>query len=96
MLKDFNVKIERNFFGSGHGKGPADGCRCVVKSALALHRTMVACTVINSATDFFDYSKTYLTKDERHFKRIFHFVQGVDRTRPDKTAAKTLEGTSQC
>lgn len=88
MLKDFNVKIERNFFGSGHGKGPADGCSGAVKSAV--HRAMIACTVINSVTYFFDYFKAYLTKNESHFKRIFNFVQGVDRTRPDKTAAKTL------
>lgn len=89
--EDFNVKIERNFFGSGHGKGPADGCSGVVKSAV--HRAMVAGTVINSAQDFFDYCKTHLTKDESNFKRTFHFVQGVDRTRPDRTSAKTLEGT---
>lgn len=57
---------------------------------------MIACTVINSVTYFFDYFKAYLTKNESHFKRIFNFVQGIDRTRPDKTAAKTLQGTSQC
>lgn len=76
----------RNFFGSGHGKGPADGCS----------GAMIACTVINSVTYFFDYFKAYLTKNESDFKSIFNFVQGVDITRPDKTAAKTLQGTSQC
>lgn len=62
---DFNVKIEKNFFGSGHGKRPADGCSSVVKSAV--HRAMVAGTVINSATYFFDYCNTHFTKDESHF-----------------------------
>lgn len=44
--EDFNVKIERNFFGSGYGKGFVDGCSGVVK--LVVYRVMVVGIVINS------------------------------------------------
>lgn len=74
MLKDFNVKIERNFFGSEYGKGFVDGCSCVVKLVLVFYRIMVVCIVINSVIDFFDYCKIYFIKDESYFKRIFYFV----------------------
>ena len=41
----------RHFFGSGHGKGPADGCSGVVKSAIT--RGIIAGNVLSSAEDIF-------------------------------------------
>ena len=31
---DFDIPVERSFFGSSHGKGPCDGIGAVVKGAV--------------------------------------------------------------
>ncbi|CAC5356074.1 unnamed protein product [Mytilus coruscus] len=63
------IKVERHFFGSGHGKGPADGCSGVVKSAIT--RGIIAGNVLSCAEDIFSFVTSDLTKDGDTFKRTF-------------------------
>ncbi|XP_064597452.1 uncharacterized protein LOC135463917 [Liolophura sinensis] len=94
--EDFGVKFERHFFGSGHGKGPADGCSGVIKSAVT-RAVKTGQAVVRGAEEFFSHCSQHLARDTEDFKRPFHFLQKKDiiRDRPDRTAAMTVKGTRQ-
>ena len=51
-----DIKVERHFLGSGHGKGPADGCSGVVKSAIT--RGILAGSILSCAEDVFSFVST--------------------------------------
>lgn len=89
------IKVKRHFFGSGHGKGPADGCSGVVKSAIT--RGILAGNVLSSAKDIFSFVTSNLTKDGDTFKRGFVFIDNKDvaRLRSLRTEAVTVTGTRQ-
>ncbi|VDH99491.1 Hypothetical predicted protein [Mytilus galloprovincialis] len=89
------IKVERHFFGSGHGKGPADGCSGVVKSAIT--RGIIAGNVLSSAEDIFSFVTSDLTKDADTFKRTFLLIdkKDVPRSRPLRNEAVTVPGTRQ-
>ena len=57
---DHGIKIERHFFGTSHGKGPADGCSGVVKAAVS--RALKAGTVLNCGTEMHAFCNETLTK----------------------------------
>ena len=92
---DLDIDVERHFFGSGHGKGPADGCSGVVKAALT--RAVIAGNVLSTARDIFSFVTKNLTKDDELFKRTFVFVdkKNVPRQRPLRKEALTIPGTRQ-
>ncbi|CAC5404055.1 unnamed protein product [Mytilus coruscus] len=89
------IKVERHFFGSGHGKGPADGCSGVVKSAIT--RGIIAGNVLSCAEDIFSFVTSDLTKDGDTFKRTFLLIdkKDVPRSRPLRSEAVTVPGTRQ-
>ena len=61
-LVDFNATLERNYFGSRHGKGPSDGESAVVKSHAA-SAVATGKAIIATAADFFQYcSESALNK----------------------------------
>ena len=64
-LSTAKMSMERNFFGSSHGKGPADGTSCVVKAAVT--RALKGGKVLKNSTDVFECCKQNLQKDERKF-----------------------------
>jgi hypothetical protein len=75
--------VERNFFGSRHGKGPCDGMGAVVKQATrrAVERREV---IVRNAQDMFDFCQNKLsTKDATekcsHKLRTFFLVSNINR-----------------
>jgi hypothetical protein len=92
---DLGIELERHFFGSGHGKGPADGCSRVVN--VALSRAVISGNVLSTAGDIFSFVTKHLTKDGDLFKRTFVFVdkEDVSRQRPLRKEALIIPGTRQ-
>lgn len=92
---DLDIEVERHFFGSGHGKGPVDGCSGVVKAAWT--RAVIAGNVLSTAGDIFSFVTKNVTKDDELFKRTFVFVDKKDapRQRSLRKEALTIPGTRQ-
>ena len=98
--EDFpGVAVERNYFGSRHGKGPCDGEGAKVKSgATVMVKTGGA--VISNAEEFFQFAVTStLSKQPQpetccHFVRTFFWVpsSSIHRDRPERQM-KTVKGT---
>ena len=57
------VALEMSYFGSRHGKGPADGCTRVVKSMVRMAVMHAKKVTIQNAKQMFDYCKDNFTKD---------------------------------
>ena len=75
--------MERNFFGSRHGKGPCDGMGAVVKQATrrAVERREV---IVRNAQDMFDFCQNKLSTKDATEKcsrklRTFCFVSNINR-----------------
>ncbi|KAK7106653.1 uncharacterized protein [Littorina saxatilis] len=98
-LEDFGATLERNFFGSRHGKGPSDGESAVVKNHM-MTAIVAENAVVTSAEDVYNYLQgSSLRKPPpvhgcSHFLRTFFWVpEGtINRDRPDRPA-KTVKGT---
>ena len=85
--------IERSYFGSRHGKGPADGCAGVVKSMVRT-AVMAKKVTIQNAKQMFDYCKDNLTKDGEgccHAKRTFFHVVTIPQA--SKMKLLPIKGT---
>ena len=93
--EDFGLRRERNFFGSGHGKGPSDGVSGVVKTAVRRAVNSREATVA-TAENMYDFCFKNLTKtDCRKQRRVFLYVgdDEVNRERPQRDVKTALKGT---
>ncbi|WAR17806.1 VRTN-like protein, partial [Mya arenaria] len=92
-LAHADVEINRNFFGSEHGKGDCDGETGVFNRAV--DRAIIGRkVVINDAHDLFNYAKSNLELDDTFAKRKFFFVENGDISRDRlETEVKTLVNT---
>ena len=89
------TKVNRNFFGSEHGKSECDGEIGVINQAI--DRAILGNKVIiNNAEDMFQYCKNHLEINEVLTKRKFFFVKEneICRDRPN-TMMKTMSNTRQ-
>ncbi len=95
--EDYGFKIERSFFGSRHGKGPADGLAAVVKQACT-QAIKAKRAVITNANDMHEYVKESMTLDSpaksgcAHKLQTFFLVQNIDR-QPCSTDASGIVRT---
>lgn len=86
-----SAKINRNYFGSEHGKG--DGDAEIGQINRAVDRAIIGNqVVINDAQDMHKYCEEHLTIVEELNKREFLYVSDVPRDRPE-TNVKTLKTT---
>ncbi|XP_052084922.1 uncharacterized protein LOC127722119 [Mytilus californianus] len=88
-----SVEINRNFFGSEHGKSDSDAETGVVNRAV--DRAIIGNQVIiNNSKDMFNYCKTNLELNENLGKRSFFFVKNgdINRNRPE-TEVKPVPNT---
>lgn len=98
-IEDLNATLERNYFGSRHGKGPSDGESAVVKHHAAT-AVKAGSAVIATPEDLMEYcTATSLNKQPsgdkcQHFLRSFYFVseQSVEATRVNNNLV-TVPGT---
>jgi hypothetical protein len=96
------IKIERNFFGSCHGKGPSDGEGGVVKSKVTQH--VKSGGIVTSTDEFYQVARELLAKPptnnahvtgySQEFRRHFIIVKSneIPRRRGNRNA-KTVSGT---
>ena len=97
-LQDFGCTMERNFFGSRHGKGPSDGESAVVKHHAAT-AIKSGTAIIGDAKDLFDYcfssklNKQPSDTECTHFRRSFFWIPTDDISRYKQRTVKTLKGT---
>ena len=96
------VELQRNYFGSRHGKGPSDGESAVVK-----HRVTTAVKgegkVVSNAEEFYHYcvGSTLLKKpnpnccDHKQMLRSFFFVNTTEIKRDRQRDVDTVKGTRQ-
>ena len=98
-----DVPLQRSFFGSRHGKGPADGCSGVVKACVTRAVVGRKC-IIRNAKDFYEYCQDNLRiemnrecTNEKHTRRSFflHASKKNSRQDCDANAAITIPGTRQ-
>lgn len=85
--------VNRNYFGSEHGKGDCDADIGVLNSSI--DRAIIGNQVqINCAYDLYKYCKEHLEIQDLMAKRTFHFVssQDIQRDRP-VLKVKTLKNT---
>ena len=89
------VSIERNYFGSRHGKGPRDGVSGVVKSAV--RRSVMSRNVtVNNAEDMYNFCQLKLTKDSCDEQRCTFFLVkrgDIKRDRELSQVRSALVGT---
>ena len=94
---DFEIKRERFFFGSCHGKGPCDGAGGIVKTAARM-AVIRGDAIITDAKTMYNYLKTKLTRKTKiqnfcnHSRREFFLVE-VNRDRPDRAIKSSIKGT---
>ena len=97
-VDDYGIPIERNFFGSRHGKGPSDGESAVIKRE-ARNAVKAGRVIIANAKDLYSYAKENLEKERKegctHFRRTVLWVgtEQIQRDRGRMNIAKTLKGT---
>ena len=88
--------IDRNFFGSDHGKSDCDAEIGVINKSLDM-AILGRRVIINNATDMFDFCQEKLIKDEPLSKRNFFLVKNgeIQRQRP-QTDVKPLKNSRKC
>ena len=99
-MDDLKCNVERNFFGSRHGKSESDGEGGVVKSTVSRAVTAEE-VIVTDAESFYNFCNSRLVKgaDETsdsccHFKREFILVRKGDIDRSKKSReVKTVKGT---
>ena len=98
--EDMKCTVDRNFFGSRHGKSESDGEGGVVKSAVTRAVTAEE-VIVTDAESFFEFCNNRLTKGFdgpadtcHHFKRKFILVKKgeINRNRRSREV-KTVKGT---
>jgi hypothetical protein len=86
--------VERNYFGTRHGKGPADRLAAVVKQATS-QAVKADGLVVKNAQDMFAYLEREMTIDKgngcQHKLRKFFLVQDIERKEEEKL--KRIVGT---
>jgi hypothetical protein len=94
---DYGFTVERNFFGSRHGKGPCDGLGAVTKQATRRAIERKEATVQN-AKDMYDLCCKTLSvtkgKNEKccHKLRTFFLVSDINRSR-SRNPVNAVQGT---
>ncbi|XP_070574408.1 uncharacterized protein [Ptychodera flava] len=91
--KDVQCSIERNYFGSRHGKGPCDGEGGVIKAALS--RAVKNQEFIPTCPQaVYDFCQKSLAKSTNSFRRTFYWTEtgDIQRDRPSRVV-KTVKGT---
>ena len=89
--------MERNFFGSRHGKNACDGEGAVIKRKVT-QAVKSRRVVIQSASDFFAYCKTHLTKPDYvngsccHYRRDFILVESSSINRGEREELRPVNG----
>ena len=90
-IADFGFPIEKNYFGSRHGKGPSDGEIGVVKRSASVAVASRSVESIRDAEEFFTFCQNTLKKDGQvgechHQKRSFFHVKAgdINRDRPER------------
>ncbi|XP_070550272.1 uncharacterized protein [Ptychodera flava] len=93
--EDLMCTMERNYFGSRHGKGPCDGEGGVVKAALT-RAVKNEHLIPASAQAVFTFCKAELSKESDTFRRTFILIpkESIQRYRVDRDV-KTVKGTRQ-
>ncbi|XP_070549459.1 RE1-silencing transcription factor A-like [Ptychodera flava] len=93
--EDMNCTLERNFFGSRHGKGPCDGEGGVVKAAIT-RAVKNEVFIPSDAKSVYDFCRKSLSKESESFKRTFYWIPtyNIQRNRPSRLV-KTVKGTRQ-
>lgn len=89
-------QVERNYFGSRHGKNACDGKSAMIKCTVTQARRVT----IQTALNFFAFCKTHLVKPDQvndacsHYRRDFIFVKSeeIDRKK-EKDELYTIKGT---
>ena len=100
---DLNISaVERNYFGSRHGKNPCDGEGGVVKSAVTRAVKAEDGMIIQDAESFHRFCQHRLAKASKnedgscnHSRRVFILLDTneINRNRPERVNVKTLDGT---
>ena len=96
--EDFRCELDRNFFGSRHGKGPSDGESAVVKRQAA-NAIKTGQAVIDNARAMYEFCVKSLTKSaegscaETHFRRTFFWVDSKSISRNRGRVGSTVKGT---
>ena len=98
--------VERNYYGSRHGKNPCDGEGGIIKSAVTRAVKAEEGCIIQDAASFHNFCHQRLTKGStsmdtegnwscNHFRRAFVFLDKseISRVRPQRTNVETLAGT---
>lgn len=97
LSKRRGFSMERNYFGSRHGKGPADGCSAVVKSKV--RRAVLGKRArIQNAQQMYDYCVEHMVIDSRgpdccHARRVFFLIETIPKTDRNQTNLKPVTGT---
>ncbi|CAG2221681.1 unnamed protein product [Mytilus edulis] len=93
---EFECTVERNFFGSRHGKGPSDACTGVVKSAVT-RAVKARQALVTCPEEMFKFCTENLTKDCSTDESCIHnlrtFILITDIDRKIEMSAKTVQGT---
>lgn len=88
--------VERYFYGLCYGKGFLDGVGVVVK--LGVRRVVMGMNVvINNVEDFYNFGKEKFESIEEkidylYYKRIFFFIENIDRNCLDRSKIKIVFG----
>ena len=92
--KDFKLKrVTRNFFETSHGRGPQDAAGGFVKKSADM-AVMRGTHIIQNAKDLFSFADECLqgTKDQSSCsRRIFRYIEFIERKRPDRYFAPVKE-----
>ncbi|XP_071122434.1 uncharacterized protein [Mytilus edulis] len=93
---EFECTVERNFFGSRHGKGPSDACTGVVKSAVT-RAVKARQALVTCPEEMYKFCTENLTKDCSTDESCIHnlrtFILITDIDRKIEMSAKTVQGT---
>ncbi|XP_022107160.1 uncharacterized protein LOC110988175 [Acanthaster planci] len=94
--ENYQFPLSHNYFGSRHGKGPADGEAAVIKSH-ATNAVKSGTAVIRDARALYEHCTKNLEKEPTennclHFRTSFYFVEEVIRDRAE-SQIKTIPGT---
>lgn len=89
-----HVRVQRNYFGSCHGKGPSDGEGGTLKNRVRTAVKSLPTVHISCAEEFYNFAVTNLARrspDKEGFMRTFFLSKDVNRIRPE-TKVKPVKG----
>lgn len=87
------IKIEWNYFGSRHGKGPSDGESGVIKSKVS-RLVLSGQEMVDNAQEFFEVCARHLTVIDGKSLRHIYFVpkSQIDECRATQVSGKQVKG----